>query len=408
MITGGLFLYIAVRNNIYNQIDDSLMTEKNIIQDQIEQTDTIPDFSATFGHQIEVRFLNNIVKTTEAIHDTVIHDSISGEDLPYRYIYYRGNTVRNQGYSIRIMQVLSEKMDLLETIALYTFYLFLVLLLISLVLNYIVSRKLWKPFYRTVEKAENFNLVSDESFDLPETDILEFNQLNRVIQRMTLKMKSDYHNLKEFSENAAHEIQTPLAIIRAKTELLMQGKNMKKENLVHIKSINEAISRLFKLNQGLLVISKIENQYYYEARKISLKEILENYIDNYREILNLKKIRVEEEISSDAFVVMNEVLADILISNLLSNAVRYNVDGGFIKCRIDDESVIISNSGLPLQSDPELLFRRFYKKSDNPKSLGLGLSIVKKIVDNYRMSIRYTYRDSVHELRLDYHPVSVG
>jgi methyl-accepting chemotaxis protein len=196
MISGGLFLYIAVRNNIYNQIDDSLITEKEIIQDQVEQTDTIPDFSAAFGHQIEVRFLNKVVKVTEVIRDTIIHDSNSGEDLPYRYIYYRGNTLRNQGYSIRIMQVLSEKVELLETIALYTFYLFLSLLLISIVLNYIVSRKLWKPFYDTVEKAKNFNITSDASLDLPETDILEFDQLNRVIRRMTRKMRSDYLNLK--------------------------------------------------------------------------------------------------------------------------------------------------------------------------------------------------------------------
>ena len=113
--------------------------------------------------------------------------------------------------------MLSEKKHLLESISLYTFFLFISLLFISLLLNYLISRKLWSPFYKSVEKADSFNILSDKPLDLPETDILEFQQLNRVIERMTQKMRSDYLNLKEFNENAAHEIQTPLAIIRSKT-----------------------------------------------------------------------------------------------------------------------------------------------------------------------------------------------
>jgi signal transduction histidine kinase len=293
-------------------------------------------------------------------------------------------------------------MDLLEAVSLYTFFLFISLLFISLLLNYLISTKLWSPFYESVEKAAGFNILSDKPLDLPETGILEFQQLNSVIERMTLKMRGDYLNLKEFNENAAHEIQTPLAIIRSKTELLMQSKNLRKESIDLIKSINEATNRLFKLNQGLLIISKIENQYYHELKEISLRDIVALCLDNYREIMQLRNIRVEFEASSQAMVKMNEVLADVLVSNLLSNAVRYNIDKGFIKCHIDDHSLIISNSGLPLNSDPELLFLRFYKGSDNPQSVGLGLSIVRKITDNYKMNVMYTCTGNIHEVKLTY------
>jgi signal transduction histidine kinase len=402
MIAGGMFLYFAIKKDVYRQIDISLVTEKGIIQDQVEQDEAIPDFSATFRHQIDVRFLNSPVHETEIIKDTIMHDDQSGDDLPYRYIYYTGNTIKNRGYSITIFQVLTEKVHLLESISLYTFCLFLTLLFISLLINYLISRRLWSPFYKSVEKADSFNILSDKPLDLPETNIIEFQQLNRVFERMAQKMRSDYLNLKEFNENAAHEIQTPLAIIRSKSELLMQSKNLRKESIDLIKSINEATNKLFKLNQGLLTISKIENQYYSEVRKISLKEVVSVCLENYREIMNLRKIRVEFEASSQAMVEMNEVLADILISNLLSNAVRYNIDKGFIKCHIDDHSLSISNSGLPLYSDPELLFRRFNKGSDNPQSVGLGLSIVRKITDNYKMKIIYTCTGNIHEVRLTY------
>lgn len=407
MIAGGTFLYLAIRKDVYRQIDISLVMEKGIIQDQVEQDESIPDFSTTFRRQIDVRFLDSPVQEAEIIRDTIIHDDQSGDDLSYRYIYYTGNTVKKRGYSITIFQVLSEKEHLLESIGLYTFFMFIVLLLISLLLNYLISRKLWSPFYKSVEKADSYNILSDKPLDLPETDILEFQQLNRVIERMTQKMRSDYLNLKEFNENAAHEIQTPLAIIRSKAELLMQNKNLRKDSIELIKSINEATSRLFKLNQGLLLISKIENQYYHEIKKISLRDIVAKSLDNYREIMQLRKITVELEATSPAYVRMNEVLADVLISNLLSNAVRYNIVRGFIKCYIDEQNLIISNSGLPLTTDPELLFRRFHRGSDNPQSVGLGLSIVRKITENYKMHINYKCVGNVHEVALKYNPQAV-
>lgn len=402
MIAGGVCLYFTIRKVVYRQIDSSLITEKTIIQDQIEQTDTIPDFAATFGHQIEVKLLNSTAHKLQIIKDTVIYDNNSGNYLSYRYIFFSGNTPRKRGYTISIFQTLSEKQELLEAIGLYMFLLFLSLFLISIFLNYLISRKLWRPFYKSVDMAGSFDILSDKPLDLPGTDIIEFQQLNRVFEKMTQKMRTDYLNLKEYNENAAHEIQTPLAVIRSKMELLMQNKNLKKESLDIIKSINEATTRLFKLNQGLLLISKIENQYFHEKKKISLGEIIETSLDNYREIMELKGIRVEVEASDPAIVEMNEVLADVLISNLLSNAVRYNIDNGFIKCHIDNQYLTVTNAGMPITSDPELLFRRFHKGNDNPQSVGLGLSIVRKITDNYNMKISYSCTGNIHEMKLDY------
>lgn len=253
-----------------------------------------------------------------------------------------------------------------------------------------------------MDKAGRYDILSDKPLELPETDINEFRQLNKVFDQMAHRMRNDYLNLKEFSENASHEIQTPLAVIRSKTDLLMQQKNLNKDSINLIKSINEATARLLKLNQGLLLITKIENQTFQEKKKISLKQIIEDSLDNYKEIMQLKKIRVEMEASDEALIEMNDVLADVLISNLLSNAVRFNVDGGFIKCHIDDRYLIFTNSGFPLTIDPEMLFSRFYKGSDNPQSVGLGLSIVKKIAESYGMRVTYTCNGTVHEIKLQY------
>jgi signal transduction histidine kinase len=402
MITGGALLYLTIKKVIYKQIDISLITEKTIIQDQIEQTDTIPDFEATFGHQIEVKLLNYAIRNSQSIKDTDIYDSKTDSFTPFRYIYSKGNTIQKKGYIITIFQEISEKNELLQDISLYMFFLFFSLLLISILINYLIARRLWRPFYKSVKIAGRFDIQSDKPLDLPLTDINEFNQLNDVFYDMTRKMRNDYLNLKEFGENASHEIQTPLAVIRSKTDLLMQQKNLNKESLSLIKSINEATTKLFKLNQGLLLISKIENQAFHDKKIVSLKHILESGLENYTEILQLKKIKVEMDLTDGALVEMNDVLAEVLISNLLSNAVRFNIDNGFIRCHIDRDNLIISNAGPSMTIDPEFLFRRFHKGSDNPHSVGLGLSIVKKITETYGMNITYTCKDSVHEIRLQF------
>ena len=402
MVAGGALLYLTIKKVIYKQIDASLITEKTIIEDQLKQTDTIPDFEANFGHQIEVKLLNYQVRNFQSIKDTDIYDPDSDSFIPFRYIYSKSNNLEKKGFIITIYQTLSKKNELLQDISLYMFFLFFSLLLISILINYLIARKLWSPFYDSVRIAGKFDIQSDKPLDLPDTDIVEFNQLNVVFDNMTRKMRDDYLNLKEFSENASHEIQTPLAVIRSKADLLMQQKNLNKDSINLVKSINEATTKLLKLNQGLLLISKIENQVFHEKKIVSLKKIAESGLNNYKEIMQLKKIKVEIDSTDEAMVEMNEVLADVLVSNLLSNAVRFNIDGGFIKCHIDDTYLSITNSGFPMTTNPEDLFKRFHKSSEHSQSVGLGLSIVKKISESYDMSIAYTCRDSIHKIELKY------
>lgn len=395
-------MYTIIEKQVYKQIDASLIAEKTIIQDQIEQSGKIPDFGASFGHQIEVRIYDTPLVPVQEIYDTLVNESASDEKYFFRYLHFAGNTPADKGYTINIFRTLEEKNALLEAMGIYMFFLFLSLFIISFLFNYFISKRLWSPFYESVKSAENFDIQSGKPLDLPATNIREFRQLNSVFLRMTGKMRNDYINLKEYNENAAHEIRTPLSIIRSKVELLAQHEEMGEESLNILKSINDAATRLFKLNDGLLLISKIQNLYYHEEKKISLKDIVEQNIKNYDEILSLKQISFNMEAADPAIVKMNETLAEILISNLLSNAVRYNIDGGFINCTIDKGSLTISNSGLPLKTDPEILFRRFHKSGDNPQSVGLGLSIIRKISEAYNMKISYINMENVHTLKLNY------
>ena len=99
---------------------------------------------------------------------------------------------------------------------------------------------------------------------------------------------------------------------------------------------------------------------------------------------------------------MNIALADILISNLLQNAIRHNEEGGKISIHTDQYTLSISNSGKPLSIDPKDLFVRFKKDDSSIDSLGIGLSITKSILDSYSYSISYHYLNQLHVFELTF------
>ena len=401
-IVSGFIFYYSIRSIVYKQIDASLVTEKNIIQEQIEHTDTIPDFNAVFGHLIEVKVYEYTLKKRQTIKDTLINTDADEDDIPYRKLYFSNSTKHHKGYTISISQPLSEKKELLKNTSTLLFILFVFLILIFLIVNYWISRRLWIPFYNSLEIIGKFDINSDVPPMFSKTEIREFNKLNHVLENMSVKIRNDYINLKEFNENASHEIQTPLSIIRSKLELLLQFENLNTEQLSLLESVNEAISRLSKLNQGLLVISKIDNQQFAAIEELDIKNIFQKFLCEYEEIIQLKRITVHVDFQSSILVKMNPTLASILASNLISNAVRHNIENGYINITSINNTLAISNSGNLLSIDPDHLFNRFTKGGSSPESIGLGLSIVKKITTYYGLSINYLYSNYTHEIQIDF------
>jgi len=85
---------------------------------------------------------------------------------------------------------------------------------------------------------------------------------------------SDYNSQKRFSENASHEIQTPLAVIKSKVDLLIQSDNLKDYEMKLIAGIDDACSKLISLNKSLLLLTKIENRQFKTAEKVSIEKLL--------------------------------------------------------------------------------------------------------------------------------------
>jgi signal transduction histidine kinase len=240
-----------------------------------------------------------------------------------------------------------------------------------------------------------------EAIHFEETDIKEFNDLNNSLNQMAGKIHTDYVSMKEFTENAAHEMQTPLAIAQSKLELLMQDGNLKEEQIDSIIQATEALSRLSKLNQSLLLLAKIENNQYETNEVISLKGVNQKYLKLFDELIKDKQLIVETDFAGDFSLNLHPLLADSLISNLIGNAIKYNFTGGKILISIKDNTYQILNTSTLPPIAPAQIFQRFNKvKSNVENSNGLGLAIVKKICDTYNLAIFYEGENNQHRFTI--------
>ena len=307
-----------------------------------------------------------------------------------------------KGYSISIFHPLTETHLFIKSI-IKTMLLMILFVFVSLILfNFIISRKIWKPFYNTINNLRNYNIKSRQPLNLGPTDINEFNILNRTLANMADKIQIDYLSLKEFTEDASHEIQTPLAIINSKMEMLIQSENLTNQQVESIKIINHAVARLSKLNAGLVLITKIENNQYSETEVILINELIHKTIGSFDDFIKHKNISVKLSSNAELSIVMNSTLADILINNLLNNSIKHNINDGFINIIINEKSLIFENSGLKLDNklDPSELFNRFKKRSNTDNSIGLGLAIVKKICDACHFTISYDQYEYNHKIMI--------
>lgn len=276
----------------------------------------------------------------------------------------------------------------------------LLVVLVTL-MSLFLSKRILSPFHHMIHAIKQFNLKQQTPILGRPTTTKEFKELNYFLENMSAKALYDYRVLKEFSENISHEIQTPLTIIRGKLELLMD-KGVTEEQSHHINAIHNAVQKLSSVNHSLVLLTKLENLEFSSKEKINLSLLLENLFQSFQELMEMKSIVLKKEIRPDVEIPMSYPLAEILMNNLLGNAIRHNVINGQIEVKLFKNSMVLSNTGNPPTVNPEELFKRFKKGNQSSSSTGLGLSIVKQICDLADIKIRYQFEGGMHTVALTF------
>ncbi|MEO8664886.1 MAG: HAMP domain-containing sensor histidine kinase [Ignavibacteria bacterium] len=396
-LIGGIFFYIQLREILDDEFTENLYKEKELVLQYVTDSSKIPDSSNLIGDKITIsqgtQPLNEILK------DTLIFDPVEIEFLQYRQLIFPVKS-GNNFFVVTISKPLFESEDLIDGV-IWWFILISAVMLISLFfLTRLLSKKMWKPFYGTLNLLQNFDITKNDPVSFASVKISEFKIMNDEIRKMTYKIQRDYQSLKEFTENASHEIQTPLAIIRSKIELLIQSESLLPVQLGLLKDVYESSHRLSKLNQSLLLLAKIENRQFPETKNIDVKKLIEEKLDQLEEMIDYKNIIVKKIFTDSSVLKMNTYLADILFSNIIINAIKHSECKGKLSIELNTNSVIVTNSGLPSEIPPEKLFDRFKKGNTSSESTGLGLSIVKQICMTYNFQIQYVYHEGNHKVSI--------
>ncbi len=388
--------YIIINKMFLNDVDESLYQHKKELVYKLNKNPgylTEKNWQDMDGN-IEIKPATSPIRK-DSIYNIGRFDRINQEQNTYRELSTL-IIVAHQPYHLLLRISLADIEDLAQGIVTTQVILLVALLAGLLLLNRWQSKRLWRPFYNTVSQLKKFELDKNPALQLDHTHIREFRDLNNAIIQLTDKSSRVYLQQKEFTENAAHEMQTPLAVFQTRLDLLLQSRGLTEEQALLAQSLAETVQRLSRLNKSLLLLVKIENRQFIETVPVDIATVIEKTLLQFDEQLLQKHIAVQQEREGAFRVNANPALMEILIANLLSNAIRHNQDNGIIRIRVSDNRLLIENTGASLSFDAAKIFVRFQKDNGNKDSTGLGLAIVKQICDVSGFTVEYACRNNRH------------
>ena len=322
------------------------------------------------------------------------HDFLHFEEVDRFRCLSKVIYLNKKPYRFNIETNIEETQETIFFISITTVFLFVLIVGGLLVLNRRLSKSVWKPFRETLDQLKTFSLNNQTKIEFSKTDVSEFDELNQSLTKLIEHNVSVYKTQKEFTENASHELQTPLAILKNKLDILLQNQDLTEKQYQIAEEMNRALSRSSRINKNLLLLAKIENNQF-ENSEIHLDELLNQSMEILQEHFEQKNISVNTEISDNVKVNGNIGLTEVLINNLIINAIRHTSINGSILIRLSQSEFEVSNSGTG-KLNGDLLFKRFSRFSKDNNGSGLGLAIVREICKSQNWTIDYRFENNNH------------
>lgn len=382
--------YLLIQFIVNSEVEDILLHESERIEFHLSTDGVLPASGYILGAtDLEADFV-----PVRQFRDTTIFEPYADKYLPYRTFTFTSSAGPGP-VRITLKHVLLEMGELIWLLFVTTGFIIMVLFTGFYFINRKIYKWAWSPFFENLSKLKRYDVAQKEPIKIKSSKIGEFEELNQIITSLIDQVKKDFQNLKEFNENISHEIQTPLAIIRNKVVLLLESKNLNEKELKLIEAVYQETNKLSKIGKSLTLISRIENQEFKRLDRVDVRAVLENILRNMEEIINFKNLEITTELDS-AVIECDHILADILFTNLIKNAIQHNIEGGSIKIVLNEDKFEITNTGAASEIEGERLFQRFHKGSASKESLGLGLAINQKICEIYGFQLQYLRHKDMH------------
>ncbi len=396
LLSSPLF-YFMMEKLYIDDVDEAIMLRKREFLLKSRATLQTSDMKVWNRFNRDIRILADTISTKpkDKIIQEVFYDEMTPEWEPYR-VLYTDVAIHKQRYVLMIRLNLVESQDLIRTLTwLYCFVLFTLLIVIFFVTRFISSR-LWKPFHDTLDRIRQFNIEQHTLPDFTMTPIVEFRQLNKGLSELIKNNLKAYQNQKEFTENAAHELQTPLAVFQSKLDMLLQEPSLNNSQAIILQSLYDASSRLSRVNKNLLLLAKIENNQYTLWEQVDTGSLIKDVLPYFSEQALSRNLNIDDNINDAPVVNAAKSLAEIMINNLILNAITHNRMNGSISIKATEKEITICNTSDQPPLNTENLFKRFGKISRASHNSGLGLAIIKQICQLHNWKVSYQYHLGRH------------
>lgn len=390
--------YAYILDEVYDNVDDGLKNRKIQIIKAVYFDENLLKNNEFGFNEFKINPISaSDYKDKNSLYNKMYYMEYDDEEQPYRVLKtdFIDQFGKHQQLTIRTSTVEEDELVYDLTTALIVLYLLLVVSIIAV--NGFLLHKAMRPFYLILDKLKKYQFGVSSSYEPQNYSIKEFEELNIEINEMIERNELVFHQQKQFIENASHELQTPLAIVINKIDLSIQNGELDKKNLNFLNDVKNDLRRMAGLNKSLLMLSKIENNQFNKISNVNFNVLINDLVKSYEDFVEYKKIKinvVEKEVFETAF---DPDLANILLSNLLKNAVKYNNQNGVINIITEKQKLIFQNTGSGIPLDQSQIFNRFYKQGSDHGSTGLGLSIIKTIIKQYpRLDITYKFEEGMH------------
>jgi signal transduction histidine kinase len=397
--------FYSIKSKMDNAAIDRLITINHIAADKIRSG--IPWDSSVLGRKVLVQMLNNPLPENKTSISKSESSYPGSQKKEYRITVSSFLPINDKNYNITSYGYVIQSEHLLSGIEMTILWKWILILSLIAISARLVSKIILSPFKETLKVIELFNIRHKEKIQLPTTNTREFKELNSFVKAMTDKAVDEYVSLKEFTENASHELQTPVAVMKVKLELLAESAITNEQALI-ITDVQESLEKLSRINSSLVLLTRLENHEYSTHEPLHFCKLINETLDFYKELLEMKSLSLTKNVASSVYVSLNPMLGQLLLNNLISNAIRHNSGAGRIEVELTHEALIIKNTGAEPNVPTSELFQRFKKGNQSGKSIGIGLAIVKQICDIHQFDIRYTYNNRLHIIKIGFKEINTN
>jgi heavy metal sensor kinase len=394
-------LYLWVREGLEDEADKELTRRSREVLERLG-----PELAEP-GRGLRPEFVQELVHFLESS-DCLLEIRRPGQEAIYASPGFSGPrggyrertealAVRG-GEPVRVRLAMSQgayERRLHELVLYFTFF-FPIAIAVAVLFGYLFSKRAMAPIEKIRQQAELISR-SNLSERIPEPSSTgEVRDLVRTSNEMLSRLEGAMLDLENFAADAAHELRTPLATLRAEIETALEESRPPEEYQRILASVQEEVAKMSRIVTDLFTLAKLDlRQYALQKERVRLGPILEEARETLEPLASSRQIEIQKP-SGDAQVLGDPVALRRVFMNLVENAVKYNRDGGRVTLRIDQENGTVrvqirdTGIGIPAEHVPRL-FQRFYRvdkaRSRDTGGVGLGLAICKSFVASHEGQI---------------------